>query len=233
MGVMAHLSPGQRRVVLLRDQLRYLDPAHLDTFLVGLEEPEPPAYKNTNEGVQPPLIRVAISASITRFDLGNVESETELVRVHLTFENGAFGWIESEALPVDGGNPDAVPIQKFLTRDIVRLHKVKFTAIYNRAVTFNTARFSAFDDARDRPLLESPIEEEVIVALPPQHPLAFLSFKLVSILARFCLYSYKCTRTKTNWGDRYRQHPGARRTSQELPRPKVSFPMIERFEIKY
>jgi hypothetical protein len=39
------LNKSQKRALLLRDQLRYTDAHHLDNFIEGVGDPEPPAFK--------------------------------------------------------------------------------------------------------------------------------------------------------------------------------------------
>lgn len=68
------LNKPQKRALILRDQLRYLEPAHLDIFLNGVTADEPPTYQHFNSATYPPLAQVTIKEEATSFDLGNLQS---------------------------------------------------------------------------------------------------------------------------------------------------------------
>lgn len=64
-----------------------LQPAHLDTFLNGVTEDEPPTYKHINGATYPPLAQVTVKENATSFDLGNVQfsdSDGKTYRAYLT-----------------------------------------------------------------------------------------------------------------------------------------------------
>ena len=87
------LNKPQKRALILRDQLRYLEPAHLDTFLNGVTVDEPPTYQHFNGATYPPLAQVTIKEEATSFDLGNVQSvdgDGKTYRAYLTVEDGTF-----------------------------------------------------------------------------------------------------------------------------------------------
>ena len=130
------LTPSQKRALILRDQLRYLDPLHLDTFLEGLEFPEPPVYRLcVSEGdkdnsvvptqrIVPPLTFVSLLPSAKVLDLGNVvfpEEGNVVVRVWLVFsdDGGGDGKVvqmrRGQALDMsDEGDLESVPIHGFI-----------------------------------------------------------------------------------------------------------------------
>ena len=87
------LNKPQKRALILRDQLRYLEPAHLDIFLNGVTADEPPTYQHFNSATYPPLAQVTIKEEATSFDLGNVQSvdgDGKTYRAYLTVEDGTF-----------------------------------------------------------------------------------------------------------------------------------------------
>ncbi|KAH9872581.1 hypothetical protein J1614_004974 [Plenodomus biglobosus] len=85
------LNTPQKRALILRDQLRWLEPHHLDTFIEGLANPEPPHYKKTNSITKPDLVLVTLKESASRFDLGNVifpEEDSIVLHAYLVLEGG-------------------------------------------------------------------------------------------------------------------------------------------------
>ncbi|KAJ4302854.1 ATPase of 26S proteasome regulatory subunit 4 [Kalmusia sp. IMI 367209] len=152
MEVIAHLNRGQKRAFLLRDQLRYLEPQHLDTFLGDIAKPEPPSYRRTSSGVQPPFAEVFILDKATSFDLSNVELKDKSVRrVHLTYEAGVYEWRESEPLPRDEDNLDTVPMNVYVARDMIKLFQTKYEAIHERMQSVNETRRYMFEAAKSKP----------------------------------------------------------------------------------
>jgi hypothetical protein len=73
------LNKSQKRALLLRDQLRYTDAHHLDNFIEGVGDPEPPAFKRSNGVIYPPLVMVTLKDSAAQFNLGNVRFEAGLM----------------------------------------------------------------------------------------------------------------------------------------------------------
>ena len=141
------LNKPQKRALILRDQLRYTDPHHLDTFIEGITDDEPPTYRRINGVVFPPLALVSLKDTATRFDLGNVlfpEEGNAVRHVYLTVEHDRFEMRTSDALPKDKANLDSVPIHGFIAGTMVPMFKEKFQAIYARQNKINEARRVAF-----------------------------------------------------------------------------------------
>lgn len=141
------LNKAQKRALILRDQLRYLDPHHLDTFIEGIADEEPPTYTKINGVVRPKLTFVTIKESGTRFDLGNVllpEQGNAVHRVYLIVENGQIQMRAEEQLPLDDDVLDSVPIHSFIAKNTVALFKQKFQAIYTKMNKINEARRAAY-----------------------------------------------------------------------------------------
>jgi hypothetical protein len=140
------LNKSQKRALLLRDSLRYIDVHHLDSFIDGIADPEPPAYKRLNGVLRPPLVMVTLKDTATRFDLGNVHFENDvsgadgIYRAYLTVENGSFQLRTEQALPADEANLDSVPIHVFIARTMVSMFGVKFQAICARKNQINELR---------------------------------------------------------------------------------------------
>ncbi|KAF1957526.1 hypothetical protein CC80DRAFT_592776 [Byssothecium circinans] len=144
----AHLNRAQKRIFIIRDELKFLDPLHLDTFLSGISEPEPPNFRLTNASVQPPLTDITLKESATQVDLGNVrfrEAAKSIVRrVHLYIEDGRCEMRESEALPEEEANLDSVPIDVYLIKSTVTLFQAKFEAVDKRCRQLNEVRKAAY-----------------------------------------------------------------------------------------
>jgi hypothetical protein len=153
------LNKPQKRALLLRDQLRYTDAHHLDSFIEGVGDPEPPAYRRSNGAIYPPLVMVTLKDSATRFDLGNVHFENDISRANgiyhafLTVENGSIELRTEQALPADDANLDSVPIHVFIARTMVSMFEAKFKAIWARRSQINELRQVAFD------MTDQPVEE--------------------------------------------------------------------------
>lgn len=142
------LNKSQKRALILRDQLRYLEPAHLDTFLDGITADEPPTYKTDNGMVCPPLAQIRIKEHATRFDLGNVlfpEEGGKTSRVYLTVEDGRFEVRTEDALPKDDADLASVAIHRFVAENMFPLFQTKYKAIHARMEKINEARRVAYN----------------------------------------------------------------------------------------
>jgi hypothetical protein len=145
---LAHLNKPQKRALILRDQLRYLEPPHLDTFLDGVTTDEPPTYKTINGAVYPPLAQVTIKEDATRFDLGNVvfpEEGPATYRAYLTVEEERFEMRTEDALPKDDAELASVAIHRFVAENMFPLFKTKYKAIHARMERINEARRVAYN----------------------------------------------------------------------------------------
>jgi hypothetical protein len=145
------LNKPQKRALILRDQLRYTSATHLDSFIQGINDPEPPAYRRINGTIYPPLVMVMLKDTATRYDLGNVHFENDVSgangvhHAYLTVENGAFELRTEEALPWDDANLASVPIHVFIARTMVSMFEAKFQAIWARKNQINELRQVAFN----------------------------------------------------------------------------------------
>ncbi|KAJ4341559.1 hypothetical protein N0V95_007177, partial [Ascochyta clinopodiicola] len=145
---LACLNKPQKRALILRDQLRYLEPAHLDTFLDGVTADEPPTYRSVNGNVWPPLAQITIRESATRFDLGNVQFPEEGGKTHrawLTVEDERFEMRTEEPLPKDDTELASVSIHRFVAENMFPLFKTKYKAIHARMEKINEARRVAYN----------------------------------------------------------------------------------------
>jgi hypothetical protein len=142
------LNKPQKRALILRDQLRYLEPTHLDTFLGGVTADEPPTYKNVNGVVHPPFAQVTIKEDATRFDLGNVQFSEEgggTFRVFLTMEDERFEMRTEDPLLEDDAELGLVGIHRFVAENMFPLFKAKYKAIHARMEKINEARRVAYN----------------------------------------------------------------------------------------
>jgi hypothetical protein len=145
---LSSLNKPQKRALILRDQLRYLEPAHLDTYLEGVTADEPPTYNKFNGTVYPALAQVTIKDDATRFDLGNVQFPEEggvTYRAYLTVEDGRFEMRTVDPLPRDEAELASVSIHRFVAENMFPLFKVKYKAIHARMEKINEARRVAYN----------------------------------------------------------------------------------------
>jgi hypothetical protein len=147
------LNKPQKRALMLRDRLRYTDNRHLESFISGISDNEPPNYKRINGTVQPPLVMVALKPSTSRYDLGNVHFDSNehgppgIYRAYLTVEDGSFELRTEDAIPADEANLESVPIHIFIAKTMVPMFETKFKAIWKRLKQINDIRQIAFDMA--------------------------------------------------------------------------------------
>ncbi|KAF3053293.1 hypothetical protein E8E11_009823 [Didymella keratinophila] len=145
---LSSLNKPQKRALILRDQLRYLEPAHLDRYLDGITADEPPTYKHINGTVCPPLAQVTIKDDATRFDLGNVQFPEEggvTYRAYLTVEDGRFEMRTEDPLPKNDAELASVSIHRFVAENMSPLFKAKYKAIHARMEKINEARRVAYN----------------------------------------------------------------------------------------
>lgn len=132
----------------MRDQLRYLQPAHLDSYLAGVSADEPPTYRKINGTVYPLPAQVGIRDEAVRFDLGNVqfpEEDGAVYRAYLTVEDGRFEMRTEEALPRDDADLASVGIHRFVAENMLSLFRAKYKAIHARMEKINEARRVAYN----------------------------------------------------------------------------------------
>ncbi|KNG45107.1 hypothetical protein TW65_98124 [Stemphylium lycopersici] len=162
------LNKPQKRALILRDQLRYVDPKHLNEFLEGVINDEPPTYTKINGVIKPELTFVTLKEKATRFDLGNVllpENNNAIQRVYLVVDNGEIQMRAEDPLPQDENVPDSLPIHGFIARGTVPLFREKFQAIYTRMNSINEARRAAYKMPNQAPVLFH--EGETVARLDP------------------------------------------------------------------
>jgi hypothetical protein len=154
------LNKPQRRALILREELRYQDNRHLDTFIEGISAEEPPTYTRQNGTVYPPLTEVKLKDTATRFDFGNVHFDTDVVlgtgvfHTWLVVEGGRFELRTDEPLPPDDQVIESVPIYAFIAKQMAPLFEQKFRAIWARKNQINEIRQVAFNLADSQPVDE-------------------------------------------------------------------------------
>ena len=157
----AHMNRPQKRALILRDQLKFLDTKHLDAFLVGVGDPEPPSYQMINGKLHPPFAEVTLREGATRYDLGNVQFTKDLrddrvSRVHFMVEQGNCEMSESEALPVRDDSLHSVPIHSFIIAQMIPLFMKKYEAIDTRKRSLNELRQVARNALNQQKIRTSP-----------------------------------------------------------------------------
>lgn len=160
------LNKPQKRALILRDQLRFLDPHHIDSFLEGISENEPPRYTKLNSVIKPELALVTLKEEASYFDLGNVlfsENKNAVHRVYLVAENGQVQTRMEDPLPLDDDVLDSLPIHGFIARGMIPLFKEKFNAIQFKMNKINEARRMAYTMAGKTPI--SAPEGEVCLSI--------------------------------------------------------------------
>lgn len=148
------LNKPQKRALILRDRLRYRDPRHLDTYIEGITNDEPPTYGLLNGIVHPPLTLVTLKDTATRFDVGNVlfpEENNAVHCVHFEVEDGHIEVHTKDALDHDDANLDSVAIHQFIAGTMVPMFKDKFLAILARKNKINEARRAAYNMPKQPP----------------------------------------------------------------------------------
>jgi hypothetical protein len=145
------LNKPQKRALILRDQLRYTDTRHLDSFIEGIADDEPPTYKRINGTIHPALSMVTLKSTAIRFDLGNVHFDNDtsvrsgVYRAYLTVEDGCFELRTEDALPADETNLSSVAIHSFIAKTMVPMFEAKFKAIWARKNNINEIRQTAYN----------------------------------------------------------------------------------------
>ena len=150
------LTKPQKRAFIVRDQLRYTDPQHLNEFLNGVSNDEPPTYTKINGVIKPPLTLVTLKEEAKRFDLGNVylpEENDSVHRIYLIVENGQIQMRAEEPLPQDEDILGSYPIHGFIARGIVPLFREKFQLVHARMNRINEARRAAYSMPNKAPAL--------------------------------------------------------------------------------
>lgn len=142
------LNKPQKRALLLRDQLRWYDPQHLDSFIEGLTNDEPPTYRRINGTIAPPLTLVTLRKGANRYDLGNVLLSAEdnvTQRAYLMIEDGKVEMRTEAAIPLNEGNLESVAIHGFIAKTMVPMFKEKFQCVLARLNRINETRRVAYN----------------------------------------------------------------------------------------
>ncbi|KAI4944605.1 hypothetical protein J4E91_008609 [Alternaria rosae] len=150
------LNKPQKRALILRDQLRYVEPTHLNEFIEGLSNDEPPTYTRVNGVVKPDLVLVTLKEEAARFDLGNVilpEEKNSIHRVYLVVDNSQVQMHVEDPLPLNENELDSHPIHGFIARGMVPLFKEKYQVLYMRVNKINEARRAAHNMPYQAPVL--------------------------------------------------------------------------------
>ncbi|KAF2012701.1 hypothetical protein BU24DRAFT_494659 [Aaosphaeria arxii CBS 175.79] len=140
----AHFNRAQLRTQTMKEELKNVEPTHLDMFLSGIANREPPIYQIIDGKVQPPLATVIIKEDANRYDFGNVslceEAGGGVHHVWVTIENGHAEAHVKEPLPRDPGDLLTAVILDSVFVHLFELWKQKYEAIQLHARQVNEAR---------------------------------------------------------------------------------------------
>lgn len=144
----AYLNRAQRRAFVLRDNLKYLDSPHLDTYILGIERPEPPNYRSINGKTEPAFSEVTLKKDAKKLDLGNVRfherDRTFIKRAFLIIDAGNCELKETQPLAQSDDDLLSVPIEAYSVESTVPLFLAKYAAIEARRHQINELRRAAF-----------------------------------------------------------------------------------------
>ena len=144
---MALDNQAQARYASLLDDLTALHPAHLHSFIDGIQNPEPPHYELINGKVQPTLQPVTLERGCNCYDFGNIQfsNDSAIVRVEVVIENGSVEAFMKDPYDVnDKDNPHAAVLPDSLFLELVEKFKDKFEAIALLTRRINETRAFAF-----------------------------------------------------------------------------------------
>jgi hypothetical protein len=139
---LSHLNSAQNRVQSMKDDLKNLEQARLDTFLQGISNPEPPHYQQVNNKTEPKLDKVVLKDHANCYHIGNVfMSEDNTVQwISLIVEHNEVEAYTSNEVPKDPMNPLTIPIPDSVVLDLIPLFSAKFAAIKERCDKINDTR---------------------------------------------------------------------------------------------
>jgi hypothetical protein len=138
----SHLNGAQSRAQKIKDELKTLDLDHLQSFLEGINDPEPPNYRKVNGIIEPPLLKVTLKESATSYQVGNVDfaSANHIRAVTLVVNNGQAEIEVHDPLPKNPENPLSIPILDAVVLDLFPLWDAKHKAIKHRMTQINDVR---------------------------------------------------------------------------------------------
>ncbi|KAF2738577.1 hypothetical protein EJ04DRAFT_40733 [Polyplosphaeria fusca] len=136
------LNKKQKRIHELKNQLDNSMTEHLNTFLDGVAEIEPPKYRDVDGVVMPSLVQIKLKEGANVLDLGNVYFSEDNVtrRVKMSIEKGRLKTIKLDPLPEDSLNPPSNPIHAHFVKGMEALWKAKYQWIRDHCDTLNLAR---------------------------------------------------------------------------------------------
>jgi len=142
-----YFNRAMKRIQSIKDELTNLEFDHLNTFLEGVCEIEPPKYRHVNGKIQPDLVMVKRKDKTFTYDFGNIyyESTDEIQHVKFWMDNGTFKARRSERLPKDENVFLSIPIHRSVAQDIVPLYRMKHQRISEYMDYINDRRRMAYN----------------------------------------------------------------------------------------
>jgi hypothetical protein len=139
-----YLNRAQKRAHAIKDELHQLDSDHLDTFIDGIANFEPPKYRRVGANIVPDLVMVDLKKGAEIYNIGNVyyhhANEIKNVSLHIELPTRKFKIVRSERLPNDERNFLATPIHQFVAQEFVSLWKAKYQRIVEHRDLINETR---------------------------------------------------------------------------------------------
>ncbi|KAF2652324.1 hypothetical protein K491DRAFT_760415 [Lophiostoma macrostomum CBS 122681] len=141
----SHLNSSQLRVQSIKEELKNHNVLHLETFIDGINDPEPPDYRKVNGKIQPSLAQVTLKDGAKKYDMGNVffSEDSSTSRVMLAMERGEVEAYRLDPHPKDPNNPLSSSILDNIFVSLLPLWKAKYEAIIRRMDSINQVRVYA------------------------------------------------------------------------------------------
>lgn len=143
----SHLNSAQTRAQDLLEDLKNLDLDHLQSFMEGVCDPEPPAYKKVNGKIEPPLAKITLREGANVYRLGNVVNpeDNSIYNADCVVENNKLELLASEPLPQEPSGLLSHPIIDEVMSQLIDHWGEKFKAIKQRIAQLNDLRTQAYN----------------------------------------------------------------------------------------
>ncbi|KAF2004423.1 hypothetical protein P154DRAFT_572081 [Amniculicola lignicola CBS 123094] len=148
------LSAVQQRAQSMKDELNNRGITHLDTFLHGVSEIEPPRYHWVKKQIQPPLVQAEFKEEATKYEIGNVLfPKGNIQRVVFHVKDGKCESHSSDDTIEGEDNALHIAVPLFVARDLKHLWEQKYQAITDHRDHINATRSLAYNDLKQKPRL--------------------------------------------------------------------------------
>lgn len=138
-----HLNRAQKRAQAIKTELQQLDSDHLNTFIDGVGDIEPPKYRRVGAKIVPDLAMVDLKQGVETYNIGNVyfqeADELRNVNFRIDLATKTFKIDRRDRLPKDQGSL-AIPILQSVAQEFIPLWKVKYQRIIEQKDIINEIR---------------------------------------------------------------------------------------------